>query len=643
MGGGIYRDPVHRDPFTRLGEDGGAYHFGDHRPMDILSTGEFGRISPTGVGLLVGDYETFLRVNEVCGLFLNYLDSHTRLAGWNFDWETSGTQRQIRLDQGEIYDVEGFGPYLWEGLGSYLPQGRGARDVDGKEVFFDDKPYGRLDLPEDELDRVPFWRTQIYRGYLGQGEQRFVVLPPPAATGFKRLSDSRSPVGVFREVIGLDGSYVLESAKQIFLAKRCLIPVPVQQRLPEDAADGDGAQGQEYKFAGQYGSGAVPAVEEWSGRDGADGALKTAAAVSDVLARLLNWQTLHAFAAHKKDWKVSEESAGNGPLRSNSSPLDLAAAATGTGIPSPEPKKLDVDHRIKQVAYFENEAVIALLDDGGIVLGDGYGAQIKMVGGQILLDAPGGVHIRSGGTSSIQAGKDLILKARGSVDATTTEGDVRVKAQRNFHVLAGNDDQTGVGGILLESRGEGFSLTNGNQPLIGTDQVTGGIVLKATKGPLLGMAGEIYLKTGSSSGGVGEGPITLDAANGRQDIVTHSSSVRRYMAAAAIDSFGSNGQVTATQISSNAGLVVSGGLVVGGIVQALSPGVSLVAAGGMQTASGGYAAPRGNTEIGPIDDLSLSNIREENNRVRSTINQARQDGRLWWTWDPRQRPSGALW
>jgi hypothetical protein len=120
MGGGIYRDPVHRDPFTRLGEDGGAYHFGDHRPMDILSTGEFGRISPTGVGLLVGDYETFLRVNEVCGLFLNYLDSHTRLAGWNFDWETSGTQRQIRLDQGEIYDVEGFGPYLWEGLGFYL-------------------------------------------------------------------------------------------------------------------------------------------------------------------------------------------------------------------------------------------------------------------------------------------------------------------------------------------------------------------------------------------------------------------------------------------------------------------------------------------------------------------------------------------
>ena len=56
------------------------------------------------------------------------------------------------------------------------------------------------------------------------------------------------------------------------------------------------------------------------------------------------------------------------------------------------------------------------------------------------------------GSRVVTLAKEAIIRAKGSVDISSNENDVRIKAEKNMQLLAGN---SGSGGMLLESKGQG--------------------------------------------------------------------------------------------------------------------------------------------------------------------------------------------
>lgn len=551
---GFHRERLHFELPKIVENAGGLRDFSCSRPLDSTAAGEYGYLSDTGIGVFIDSFMAYLRVNEVCGIFFNYFDNHARLAGWNFDEQTSGSERSVRCDEGEIQISYGDTPYPHEALGAFEAGTKIAEEHDDVEVQYRN-PVAKWE-PVDR-DQRPFYRYREYGGYLGQGRSRFLVLPPQGQTKY-RYQDaeqvSQAPVNVFSEQLGLDGHYFLRSAKGLIIAKRPGGATPEQRRVPEDR-NGDDREKGNYKFAGLSGGGPDHKIQDPKNPEDAETAhLLSAATVMDLHAFVFNWKGLHPFHYHTKDYKVPQEE--DGKLKTFKERLSFSSLRSKPFMDRPEPVKLKVDERYKEVEYFENESYFALLDDGGLVFGDGYGAELRLTGGNAYITAPGDVFLLPGRTLHAWGGDDVVIRAKNSIDLSATAHDIRFKAKRNMELLAGNPDEgqeTGQGGILIESRGGGgVNYEN----VTGEEVQSNGILLRCPQGPVFTMASSIYLRTGSDT--IQEGPIVLDASRGRHQLITHAETAISYLRSQRIDLFGNEENPDgATVFSANSSLIDS--------------------------------------------------------------------------------------
>jgi hypothetical protein len=197
-------------------------------------------------------------------------------------------------------------------------------------------------------------------------------------------------------------------------------------------------------------------------------------------------------------------------------------------LSEPRPLQIKVDHRYGQQNFYASESFISMLEDGSIVIGDGYGAEIKMCAGSITISAPGDVWFKPGKSAQIWAGRDIIARAHGNVDISTTEKNIRLKAEQNVMVLAGNDSSNQSGGVLIESRAKAPTY-NFESP--GDDVVFGGVVLRAKESEVIGLGKNIYMRTTGGYKGTGTqaGVITLDASRGTGTIMTKSRDFINYV------------------------------------------------------------------------------------------------------------------
>jgi hypothetical protein len=516
---GFKRELIHKLPIQRLFDGGGILDFNGGQPIDATPL-DWGKFSETGVGLFVDSFQTFIRVNEACGLFLNWFDSHTRLSGINMDIMSSCHEICVREDEGEARYMEGCATYLHESLGLYQKGIDPFEEQDPKEVQYE-KARGFIDLPEGEEDMQPVYRYQEFGGYLGQGRLRMVMAPKPEGVK-QQYKDEAKHYGLWVESIGLDGSYTNRSAKSVYIAKRVLIPVPKEKKLPEDQKDGDSAEKSNYKFAGMFGGGEEHKVGDVKVEDEPKHMLRVAGTF-DLLAYNYNWKALHPFVYHKEDYYVPEESDLE-TLEKATDELDFSTLKQKDFMRYPEPKQIKIDDRYNQVDYFQRESYIALHEDGSIAIGDGYGAQIVMAGGQIRIEAPGDIQLLSG-KRVVSMAWDIILKAKNSLDGSAAKKDVRFKAERNMQLLAGNDKSQG-GGILLESKSQkDMQLYDGK---VGEDVISSGIVMRAPKSHVAALSKEIYLRTGGE-GPLEDGNITIDASQGKKPVNVYGKELNAFV------------------------------------------------------------------------------------------------------------------
>lgn len=560
-------DDCHKK-YIKQDKAGSIVDYSNWRPYDGTLASEWGAIATTGLGVTLDDFMVRLSVNEFTGVYGFYHDNLLRVAGYNMQTWTAGSERDAYMDQAECNDYQGYTPYPWEGVGILQPGIRVIEQYDaGCYHCFKEKPY--YSRWENKYEWAqPYHRTQTFYGYIGQGGRRSVTAPPQgeikwtyepnpggeppppfdsaieSSKGFSngcvggpskdKSPDSMQPMyGLCEDNRALDGRIFMASAKGVTIAKRVLLPMPKRLKRPEDP-QGDEAK-KNYKAASMFGSGPDhPITGTLRTTDTTYPNMQRAATVMDLHAYLYNYSGFHAFYWHAKDYKLWEEQELKYADVLQKIPEFSRLATEKMYLKEEEPKFFEIDHRYKKSGpqkFYETTCHLSLLEDGGVVIGDGYGAEIRMSGGVVIISAPGDVWLKGGRDVQAWAGNDVIARANKTVDISATEKNVRIKAERHVLVLSGNDGK--MGGILLESRG---ATKEFDFEKCGEQIKFSGVVARAPKSQVVGLARDIYLRTGG--GEVEEGDITLDATKGRKNILTKSANIYSFVTRSVFHFFG---------------------------------------------------------------------------------------------------------
>lgn len=536
-------DSMHAAAY-RLRMQGGAGQFPGGRPADGLPVGEWGAISEAGLMSFLDSFMVNMRVDEETGLFLWYRDQLARLTGHNLQIRSAVRELDDWNDENELASIDRYSVYLREKYGAFDISGSPAaspnfhRDFTSSETFTQVPEYANREPYYD--DQQSYHRFMRFHGYLGQGFYEVLSIPPDDATDttVNRYQTQSQLVGVYEQHASMHGGWGVRSAKRIMISKGC-ISVPKQMKLPEDK---NGDSRLDYKAGDEFGSGVAHEIID--GIDTAIGEttpkhILAAAQILDMGAFAFNWEPLHTFFYHTKDWYLPEACDTGSCVEE----VSFCSLRSAQNLYPPSPIVRDVDHRYSRsggVSFYPTQSDITMLEDGGVVIGDGYGAELKLTGGQIFISAPGDVWLQSGRNLNLWAGWDFIAKGYNSFDISATRKDGRVKAEGMLWMVGGNDT---YGGVVIESKAADifyqFNEDGGEQNIVS------GIVLKADNSKILAYSREIFLRVeDTGSGDEADGTITLDARNDK--IRMYCDYMERFLGQAAMDFFGSDGTITNT-------------------------------------------------------------------------------------------------
>ena len=504
---GLIEDVMHHLGFQDEQNDLGNFSGG--RPADALQ-GDWGYINELGVAIWLGKLMTSMRASDVAKIEMFWGDDLVRLFGWNLQQYTAGSDKFSFDDEGEYSEVELWTPFLWESLGSYEP---------GQEVFEDNegesgglrKGNEKCKFEPKETKQTIVFRGLNLRGYLGDGSKRMATLLPPDASEIAKTDDEKKYRGVGEEHIGLDGGIRLRSAKEIVLEKSLVMPVPRRLLDPDDPS-GDVSSGDDanYKAANQYGDG--PDQErkpyKWSKDNKPD---VRHLELWEYQAYLFGKYGLQAVDAHEKDWATPEESEvkiDDGTENQIDETLFNPKLGFEFSKDLPNYGQVVIDQRDgHEVRYYQSRSCVHLLDDGSVVIEDGYGSQIAMSGGNIHMTCQGDIFNRPGRSFITWAPRDFIGRAGWCAELTSSRKDVRIKAEKSLHLMAGDGS---TGSIFLECRATARSKKSGWDGKIGEDIEDSGVIVKAEKS-------SISLWTENLFGGVhkdGSGRVEFNAGSG---------------------------------------------------------------------------------------------------------------------------------
>lgn len=442
---GFYQDAVLNYPTADNPGRDLAVNANNQTSRDALP-GEYTIQNPIGPALHVGHFWSQLKASDRAAIQCFREGDLVRVLGREYQLHTGMEETQHSTAEGELNLTRRVAMLPWEALGSFTQDQAPAQLV---EPDPENPDPNQVPISPQEEDQRGIYRYQEYLGYAGDIQHR-VVSVPIATEGVDRFSGTaQDHQGVWHEHIGADGSHTIQSAKSITLEKWGLIPAPVQVRDPRDP-EGDTLEN--YRASGVEGDGDENPREDFgfAGRQ-------------DAAAHAMLGLELHGFAgdrmglsnlrAHKRELEVPAENE-----------VELASETGGVypeykldpdvmWMPLPKYRELVVQKgRWEKVRYYASRSAIQQLEDGSIVLEDGYGSQISMSGGNITITCSGDVLLLPGRNAITMAPQDLVLRAGNSADLTASRRDVRLKAERNLELLGAN---SGQGGVLIESRDQG--------------------------------------------------------------------------------------------------------------------------------------------------------------------------------------------
>lgn len=592
---GVVQDAMHYAVFDDENSFSGNHSAG--RPVDVIP-GDWGAVNDFGLGIWFGRMLASIRASDLAKVEAFWGDDLLRIVGYNYELFTAGSDDRRYNDEGEYNEILRLTPFPWEGMGVREPSTDATDEKGGKlkqnseDAKFEPKEKDQLIIP----------RHIRLRGYLGDIEHEWVCAPPEDLETETHAAETNYH-GLLEIVKHINGAYRVRSAKEIVLEKYTLIPVPKELIAPEDPL---GDSKDNYEGPAQGGGYEMPEFE-WGDDENPN---IRSAQLADYNAYVLNKYVVGGLVAHEKDWYFPNESLVTEPVNSTVYDKDLSLKHKFMAD-LPTFGELTIDNRSGHtVKYYKSRSAIQMLDDGSVVIEDGYGSQLVMKGGSIFLSCVGDIFQMPGRNAVTWAPHDAIIRAGNSADISASKHDVRIKAERNLHMLGGNDTNK-TGGILIESRSEG-QATAADFDEIG-EKVNGhGVIIKTPKSSFQVFAKDAYIGLDKDQGGT----IALDAGEKGNLFCRGKTIVSKFsqLWAVLLDS-GSGGSSKEMLAVNSSSTVVSTPMSVGGrmiIVPAGDAPADLIVGGnvachgsiicdkGMAT-NGAYVARKGAPFVGKMD------------------------------------------
>jgi hypothetical protein len=560
------------------------FKYVDGQPYDGLP-GDYTLTTPSGLMFHFDAELAMLRANEMCGLFIFRQTGTARLTGEELEIESLAHRDTNGLANAEIYGYRVGNIYPWEIAGFTAQDAQQNVDYLDKSKLF----AGNIPLATRPTSVFLPARLQHLGGYLGQGWQ--TVLSAPQV-------DDNTSVGLARQHVGIDGTVLIESTNQIFIAKTSKIFVP---NLTEQATTNDPS----YSPNG---------IDSHNVRSDFLEDDQASVLPHEQYAMKSGWQS-NVATSYRPDVDLLESVDEN--VFSDQNAFDLT---DGDVLPPAEElTSVKIDDRYDDLKIKKILSLFTILPNGDIVIQNGQGAQIKLSQGAVYVSGTA-VHVQSAKTISL-FGNQLSLRGYEGAELSSAIGSIRLKADKNLSCLAGN---SGQGGILLESKSLARDINiDTAEP---DNNLYPGITLKSANSHVALYGGDVLLKSGAGSSGATQGNVVIESS---QTIFSRASRHIRSTDVDYLDYFlegSKDGDRPANRftrtISSMAGSMY--------IRNQLIAGDSVQVGRGYFTLSGGFATADVNSTsgIGRIREPSLieNNLRIQSEQVE--LNRSRSKDEL---------------
>jgi len=523
--------------------------------QDAVAGSDAGALNELGVGYGLSRAYAWMRASYLAGITMFYMDNLVRLEAHNFEHWSAGFEKWHKLDNGRIGGAEFSTPYPWESAGaiSEVTHAAAMPSSPARGIVSSANPGALKGFVAPVSPESQFMLPRLIKlsQYLGDIERTLVVLPKLSleGKGVVNTLGKSTHIGLLDIHARSDGGYSVRSAKEITSEKCLLLPVPSLQNYPE----GNGMPAVTIPDIGSMAE-FIPSTKSPY--------LRTAQ-LYDYHAYLFNSYSNSNLLKRKpgtgvtaSDWFIPDESlvlaaVGAAAVVPTTVVMDTyipdATSTTGplnafftAGLPMSI--GLKIDHRYAVGAkYYASRSLIKQHDDGSITIAAGYGESITMSGGSIHMTAPGDVWLRPGRSLTTWAGDDIVMRAGSSVDVSAANGDVRLKADVNMHMLSGN---SGLGSTLIENKAAPVPPVY--EGLQGEDVIDSGITLKSTLASV-----SVHSETSLAlTTGIG-GPIVIDAGKGTGLICMVGSAVSRWVKGMFTDIAG----VTPAEVAAGTGTI----------------------------------------------------------------------------------------
>lgn len=381
--------------------DGGGIYAWRDSMVDALP-GDWVKFSRLGSSIFLNDFLVGMRVNEYCGVWLNYLDSLLRLAGLNYQFWTGGSEEYKMLFWKAFLGYRGYGYTIRSQLGARNENINSEGLIEIAASYYEN-PDARVSNVEpvsitgatSQFSRLPFHRVQEWEGVLGQGGMKWVINP---------VGSGNNLTPVAQQGTTASGTIIFQSRQGILLAKYPYITAPIRIADPdENYGKPDPAE-----FDAE-----LNVFLQRIGIQGITGRLALIRSMHplDIRNLLCNWEAQAGFYLLPKKFQFLRETEQFYFYRQK-----ILTPSSSTSSP----------------------ALIYIDPLGDILLQNGQGATIELRGGMIRISAPDGVFIDSGNRTTI-FGKSV--EVVGDQDALIAAKDsIHLQLKQNLGVTDPNTD-----------------------------------------------------------------------------------------------------------------------------------------------------------------------------------------------------------
>jgi hypothetical protein len=442
----------------------------DGSVSDSTTLGDLTYSTVLGGLLHMDSFQIMLKEGDRCSLLLSIFDGLMRLTAHKYQLWTPASHIDIFFDRDYAYNIAQVTPYVWEALGIFKkPEKLEAWTQDTSKSV---KSEAVREPTEEEM--MPYCRMEEVKGWQGQGLIRQVKSLPDSNTKFfvPKKFNGRAYT-VFREALHVDGTYIVESAGGLFLRRRYDIPCYLRFKNPTI---------EEKEKAEEELKKNIPEKLKQS-----NGAACSLLQIEELVEQEEK-KALFAYAIGEKSEEYQRVDTDKNPIMSQQ---DTIAELTRQQFLK-DTKTITVKSGIEDIKtnYGKRDQLLGLTSDGGFLLRDAYGNEIRTGPGGIELISCADINIRSGRRTVVMSGDDTIITANKSCDITAAQNDVHIASYNNVEVTSG---LSGKGRLLLENNAKTTAVDT--EDTVGEDVNAGGIVLTSPKSNIYHYSLNNYTKT----------------------------------------------------------------------------------------------------------------------------------------------------